>query len=141
MTTHHIEEMAKVWLKLNDAGTGWEIDSPSDDGYGLEGYDNGPLLDACECEDVEGCEAAGAAADKLPRPNLRELGAIIARYFADKGEPLTLEELATSGHVIQMTGRPPFQAACSCGWRSVIRPDNAELLVDTAGHLAEARSR
>lgn len=75
MTTEHkIEEAVRVYLRLNDEGTAWEIDLPSIDGYALySDYDDGPLNEDCECDDPEDCERVRRASLLLPLPNGVEL--------------------------------------------------------------------
>lgn len=70
---HHIEESVTVWLKLNDEGTAWVIDSPTFDGYSLEGREDGPTNSECECDDEEACEALLARASEIELPTADEL--------------------------------------------------------------------
>lgn len=82
MSEHHIEERSIVWLRLEEGK--WVIDSPSDDGYPLEGYDDGPLNEACECESPEGeCDAVRDAAAEIPTPTLHELFLLLKEYYGD----------------------------------------------------------
>lgn len=77
MSNHHIEQKAVVWLALADEG--WEVDSPSDDGYPLEGYENGALHEECdECEDWDEGDAAAKGAPDVP--TLPELTVILNAY-------------------------------------------------------------
>lgn len=76
MTGHHIEERAVVYLRLGVEGR-WEIDSPTFDGYGLEGYDDGPVNSECDCGDAAACTAALEAAKQVPLPDAVELMALL----------------------------------------------------------------
>ncbi len=72
---HHIEERSVVYLRLDDEGR-WTIDSPTFDSYPLEGYDDGPLNEACEehgDELVEECDAVRQAAQCIELPTAVEL--------------------------------------------------------------------
>lgn len=95
---HHIEERAVVWLRLSLDGKSWEIDSPSDDGYPLEGYDDGAVHDACDyCDELfqdkdpradeihrEGADLADDY-QRLPDiPTLAELYTLIGDYLGER---------------------------------------------------------
>ena len=76
MTEHHIEERAVVNLRLGTDGR-WEIDSPTFDGYELEGYEGGPVADECQCGDETSCAEALEAARRVPLPSAVELLALL----------------------------------------------------------------
>ena len=81
---HHIEERSVVWLRLAEDGWEWEIDSPSDDGYPLEGYDSGPVNSECDCDDPKGCEVMTRHARRnVPIPTLRELYLLLKNYYGE----------------------------------------------------------
>lgn len=67
---HTIEETAKVYLVLGPDG--WRVDRTSY-GQALEGYENGPLNEACECDDRRECDALRQAAEYLDLPDGAEL--------------------------------------------------------------------
>lgn len=73
---HRIEERSVVYLCLDDKGA-WTIDSPTFDGYSLEGYEDGPLNSACECDDKDECEAVRRAATAVPLPTGDQLLALL----------------------------------------------------------------
>ena len=55
---HRIEEAAKVYLRLNSDGTGWEVDPLMFDGYPADSpYEHGPIDDSCECGPASGDDA------------------------------------------------------------------------------------
>jgi hypothetical protein len=76
---HHIEERAVVYLHLCNGK--WAIDSPSNDGYSLEGYDDGALHEECVCmsDDTLKAEGDAEASDESlpPLPTLPEPHALI----------------------------------------------------------------
>ncbi|MEX0687656.1 MAG: hypothetical protein WD072_03190 [Pirellulales bacterium] len=79
-TSHHyIEQTALVYLRLDDAGRQWIVDTTSVDGYPLDSaYDDlSAHRGECPCGEEAACEAARAAADRLPLPTGRELAALI----------------------------------------------------------------
>ncbi len=78
---HYIEQTALVYLRLDDAGTKWIVDSSSLDGYSLDSaYDDISAHNSeCPCGTPEECERARAAADQIPLPNARELAALIVQ--------------------------------------------------------------
>lgn len=79
-SAHHIEERAVVYLHLVDGK--WEVDSPSNDGYPLEGYDDGALHEECPCMYLE------------PRNDaLIDEGNALARKYQDLPDGPTLPEL------------------------------------------------
>lgn len=85
---HRVEERSVVYLRL-DENAQWTIDSPTDDGYPLEGYDDGPLNEACEGEDEDDehdedeCDAVRAAAQEIELPDARELRDLLISYLGD----------------------------------------------------------
>lgn len=77
---HKIEEVAKVYLQLNEDGTGWEIDPVTCDGSPLFGYDNGPIDDECMCgrsTSVEHMALIGRA-EAMDLPTAEELLHLLA---------------------------------------------------------------
>lgn len=78
---HKIEESAKVYLVLNEDGTGWELDHIVFDGYPLDGMDPpGPSDSECECDrDKPEHEALMEKARKLDMPDIWQLRDIIVR--------------------------------------------------------------
>lgn len=82
---HIIEEHVKVYLRLNAEGTAWEIDPINDDGFPLDGLNNGPQPKEsdCECENKQQCwEAHNHAAYNVERPTGKELFDMMAQYYA-----------------------------------------------------------
>lgn len=79
---HHVEERASVWLRLDDNGR-WTIDSPTNDGYPLQGYDDGPVNTECEHGDDldDECSAVRDAAQHIELPTLPELLPVIQDYL------------------------------------------------------------
>jgi hypothetical protein len=71
---HKIEEVAKVYLVLGP--NGWELDRPYDTDP-LEGYDNGPLNEACDLDHGDElameCEALRAAANYIWLPSIDDI--------------------------------------------------------------------
>ena len=78
---HYIEQTALVYLRLDDAGTKWIVDSSSLDGYSLDSaYDDISAHNSeCPCGTPEECERARAAADQIPLPIGREQAALIVQ--------------------------------------------------------------
>ena len=78
---HYIEQTALVYLRLDDAGTKWIVDSSSLDGHPLDSaYDDISAHNSeCPCGTPEECERARATADQIPLPNARELAALIVQ--------------------------------------------------------------
>ena len=76
---HVIEQTALVYLKLSADGTHWCVDTTSVDGYPLDSAYDDHSAQRCECPcgQEAACEAARAAADRLPLPTGRELAALI----------------------------------------------------------------
>ncbi len=76
---HFIEQTALVYLRLSDDGTHWIVDTTSVDGYPLDSAYDDLSAQRCECPcgQEAACEAARAAADRLPLPTGRELAALI----------------------------------------------------------------
>jgi hypothetical protein len=76
---HYIEQTALVYLRLSDDGTRWIVDTTSVDGYPLDSAYDDLSAQRCECPcgQEAACEAARAAADRLPLPTGRELAALI----------------------------------------------------------------
>jgi hypothetical protein len=69
---HTIEEAVRVYLLMGPQG--WVVDPVAVDGGALfSDYDNGPLNEACDCDDPQGCAAARAAAAKVELPTGQEL--------------------------------------------------------------------
>lgn len=77
--SHFIEQTALVYLRLDDAGQRWIVDGSSVDGYPLDSAYDDLSAQRCECPcgQEAACEAARAAADRLPLPTGRELAALI----------------------------------------------------------------
>lgn len=84
---HHIEERAIVYLKLSEDGKRWEIDSPSNDGSPLFGYDNGPGHEECpECPNWDAGNAlARDVGMNVMLPTLPELHKMIGEYLYPTG--------------------------------------------------------
>lgn len=85
---HHIEQRAVVYLVLGPDGT-WQIDYPTDDGYPLEGYDNGAINEQCpNDEDEDGdhdtveCEAVRDAANHVHLPDAKQLRDLLVKRLA-----------------------------------------------------------
>lgn len=89
---HYIEEIAKVYLRLNAAGDGWEIDTITLDGYPLFGYDGGPQVNHGECgerededhDEVE-CERVLRATQRLDLPDAETLFNLLGRALEKPG--------------------------------------------------------
>ncbi len=81
---HYVEEHARVYLRLSEDGKRWVVDGPFD-GYGVDGYDNGPVNANCECGAAEVCdEARDAAALHVPLPGLLDLAVGILQALASQ---------------------------------------------------------
>lgn len=76
---HKIEESAKVYLVLNEDGTGWELDHIVFDGYPLDGLEEGPADTECECDGQAEHEALMEKARNLDMPDIWQLRDIIVR--------------------------------------------------------------
>lgn len=74
---HKIEETVNVCLIVRDGR--WVIDPVTVDGWSLDpAHDGGASNSECPCGDEDSCDAAKAAADKLPFPNGEDLAAMLA---------------------------------------------------------------
>jgi hypothetical protein len=79
---HKIEESVQVYLLLSADGKRWEID-PTCFGESLySNYDDGPLNEACDCDDKEECERVRKAADQIGVPDGEELAGMLNEYLA-----------------------------------------------------------
>lgn len=80
---HRVEEHAKVYLRLADDGTRWEIDPITFDGFPLDGLKNGPTPTEsdCECTDRKQCwEVHNHAAFSVPLPTGAELFTMLTEF-------------------------------------------------------------
>lgn len=78
---HKIEEGVRVYLVLNEAGTAWEIDGVTMDGYPLDStVDDGARNEACDCDDKVACEAMREKADRVTLPSGNQLIDLLTDY-------------------------------------------------------------
>lgn len=80
---HYIEDAARVWLRLNDTGDGWTLDSWAPDESFLSDYrdydESGPNNEQCECPDPDACETErGRVEREVGMPTPTELLHILA---------------------------------------------------------------
>lgn len=90
MNGHRIEEAAKVYLVLSADGTHWELDPVTLDGHPLDGYEHGPLNEACDCRDPAECRTALAAAQHAHLPTAAQIARMLTQHpHRDPGPPAT----------------------------------------------------
>lgn len=79
LSPHYIEESVNVYLRLDDKGQKWIVDSQALD-YALESdYEDGPLNQGCPCSSEGACEAIRQhAAANVELPDAEELMIMLA---------------------------------------------------------------
>lgn len=85
MQVHCVEDHVKVYLRLEDGK--WEIDVTSDDGFPLDGLEDGAQCIGVEtgAGDLRACSRACQVARGAPAlPTLPELAEMIRAYYGGK---------------------------------------------------------